>query len=274
MQSLLKVEWLKIKNYGAFKILAIFFAVGVVLSNYIVYAVTKNFVDNVKAAALVSSFQPYSFSNTWQTTSYTTGYLLILPALLIIILITNEFSFRTSRQNILDGWSRQQFIDVKIVLALIIAILSTVMVLITALLFGLFSGTDFSVNGFPQVGYFFLKAFSYNMIAVLISVLIRRTGFAIGLYFIYLGAENIISKLLDLWSMKIKADHGIDLGGMGDYLPMNASDGLLAFPDNPVKSMAKAALPTDYYWIVLGLAIFYLALFIWGSRLKFIKSDI
>lgn len=274
MESLLKIEWLKIKHYNAFKILGIFFLVGVVLTNYIVFSVNKNIVSNIGPAGLVSSFNPYSFTNTWQTTSYVTGFLLILPALLIIILVTNEFSYRTSRQNIIDGWSRQQFIDVKIVLALIVSFLSTLLVFITAAGFALISGTDFSLNGFDHVGFFFLKSFSYNMIAVLISVLIRRTGFAIGIYFIYLGAENILSQLLDVWSMKIKKDTNIDFGSMGDYLPMNASDGLLTFPDNPLKSMAKAALPTDYFWVVVGLALFYLTSFIFLSRRRMINSDL
>lgn len=274
MQSLLKIEWLKIKNYTAFKVLSIFFVVGVILTNYIVFSVNKNIVSNIKPIGLVSSFNPYSFENTWQTTSYATGFLLILPALLIIILITNEFSYRTSRQNIIDGWSRQQFIDVKITLALIVSIISTLLVILTAAGFAAFSGTDFSTNGFDHVGYFLLKSFSYNMIAVLVSVLVRRTGFAIGLYFIYLGAENIVSQLLDVWSMKLKKDGVADLGSMGDYLPMNASDGLLTFPDNPLKSIAKAALPTDYYWVVIGCAVFYLALFIWISRRRFINSDL
>ncbi|RYD76886.1 MAG: hypothetical protein EOP53_13885 [Sphingobacteriales bacterium] len=274
MQNLLKVEWLKIKHYGAFKILAIFFIVGVVLTNYIVFSVNKNVIGNINTAGLVSAFNPYSFSNTWQTTSYATGFLLILPALLIIMLVTNEFSFRTSRQNIIDGWSRKQFIEVKIAFALIVSILSTVLVFLTALTFAAFSGTEFSLNGFSHVGYFFLKSFSYNMIAVLVSVLVRRTGFAIGLYFIYLGAENIISQLLDVWSMKIRSDTGVDLGSMGDYLPMNASDGLLTFPDNPLKSMAKSALPTDYYWLVIGFAVAYLILFILWSKKKFIKADL
>ena len=274
MQSLLKIEWFKIKNYGVFKILSIFFVVGVVLTNYIVFSVNKNIVGNINTVGLVSSFNPYSFSNTWQTTSYATGFLLILPAMLIIILITNEFSFRTSRQNIIDGWSRRQFIDVKISLAFIVSLLTTLLVLITAGVFALFSGTDFSLNGFDHVGFFFLKAFSYNMIAVLVSVLIRRTGFAIGLYFIYLGAENIVSQLLDVWSMKIKKDNNTDLGSMGDYLPMNASDGLLTFPDNPLKSIAKSALPTDYFWVVIGFSLFYLLFFIWFSRRKFINADL
>ncbi len=274
MQSLLKIEWLKIKNYTAFKVLGIFFMVGIVLVNYIVFIVNKKVVGNIKSGGLLNIFNPYSFDNTWQTTSYTTGYLLILPALLLIILITNEFTFRTSRQNIIDGWSRRQFIEVKIMLALILAILSTVMVFLTAVFFGLVSGTDFSLNGFDHVGFFFLKAFSYNMIAVLASVLVRRTGFAIGIYFIYMGFENIISQLLDVWSIKIRMDTGTDLGSMGDYLPMNASDGLLTFPDNPLKSMAKSALPTEYFWVVISLVVFYLIIFTWLSRRRFIHSDL
>lgn len=273
MKSLLGVEWMKIKNYGAFKVLAIFFVIGIGLSNYIVYSVNKNIVGNINTAGLVS-FSPYNFSNTWQTTSYATGYLLMLPALLIIILVTNEFSFRTSRQNIIDGWSRNEFISVKMMIALIIAVISTVLVILTAGIFGLASGTEFSLNGFSHVGYFFLKALSYNMIAILISVWIKRTGFAIGLYFIYLGAENIVSQLLDVGSMKLRSEQGIDLGSLGDYLPMNASDGLLTFPDNPLKSMAKSALPTDYYWLVLALTLIYLALFVFLSRRKFLRTDL
>lgn len=274
MQSLLKIEWLKIKNYTAFKVLGIFFIVGIVLVNYIVYLVNKKVVNNINTGGLLSSFSPYNFDNTWQTTSYTTGFLLILPALLLIILLTNEFTYRTSRQNIIDGWSRQQFIDVKIVMGLIMAVISTFMVIITAFFFGMLSGTDFSLNGFDHVGFFFLKSLSYNMIAVLVAVLVRKTGFAIGLYFIYLGAENLVSQLLDVWSMKIKMDTGTDLGSMGDYLPMNASDGLLTFPDNPLKSMAKSALPTDYFWIVISLVVLYLVLFVWFSRRRFIHSDL
>ena len=274
MNTLLRIEWLKIKNYGAFKILSIFFAVGVVLANYAVYAFNKNVIGNTGAGAVMSSFSPYSFSNTWQSTSYATGYLLILPAMIIIMIITNEYTFRTSRQNIIDGWSRHEFISVKLVMAFLIAAVSTFLVLLTASIFGLISGSSFSLNGFSHVGFFFLKALSYNMFAVLVAVLVKKTGFAIGLYFIYLAAENFISQMLDILSMKLKKDSGTDLGSVGDYLPMNAADGLLTFPDNPLKSLAKAALPTDYFWLVLAFAVFYLFIFIWWSWKKYLKADL
>lgn len=274
MLKLLKTEWLKLKNYNAFIIISSFIVLGVFTTNYIVYTVNKNIVGQINTAGLVSSFNPYEFTRTWQTTSYATGWLLMLPALLLIILVTNEFTYRTNRQNIIDGWSREDFISVKIMLAVIAAVITTLLVIITALLFGLFSGTSFSLTGFSHVGYFMLKALSYNLLAVLISVWIRRTGFAIGLYFIYMGAENIISQLLDVWSIKLRADHGIDLGSMGDYLPMNASDGLLTFPDNPLKSIAKSNLPTDYTWLVLLFAVMYVLLFFMLSRRRIIKSDL
>ena len=274
MTQLLKIEWLKLKNYRAFIVLSIFFVIGVFASNYIVYSVMHNMVNQTSAGAMVGIFNPYSFSGTWQTTSYVTGFLLILPAMLLIISITNEFTFRTSRQNIIDGWNREQFISVKLMMAFIAAAACTVLVAITALVFGATSGTDFSTNGISHIGFFFIKALTYNIIAVFISVLIRKTGFAIGLYFIYLGAENIISQILDVVSLNLRNNENLDLGSIGDYLPMNASDGLLTFPDNPMKSIARSALPTDYTWLVMILAAVYLILFYFLSRKNILKKDL
>lgn len=274
MINLLKIEWMKVKNYNAFIILSSFFALGVVTVNYVIFLVNKNMVSEAAGAGLVGKFSPYDFDKTWQTTSYASGLILILPALLIMMLITNEFAFKTHRQNIIDGWSRLEFIHVKIVTALIIAVASTLLVFITALSFGLASGSPFSTYGISHIGFFFLKALSYNMIAVLFSVLIRRTGFAIGVFFIYMGVENLASQLLDLWSIKLRRERDIDLGSMGDYLPMNAADGMLTFPENPLKGLAKGVLPTDYTWLVLSLSIAYLLLFYWWNVNRMTKTDL
>jgi ABC-2 type transport system permease protein len=274
MINLLKIEWLKIKNYTAFKVMTIFFAIGVFALNYIVFLIFREIDNSKEASAVIVSFSPYDFENTWQSTSYTTGFILLLPSLLLLMLFTNEYTFKTHRQNIIDGLSRQQFISVKIMMALIFAITSTLLVLLSAFVFGLASGTSFSLHGILFVGYFFLKALSYNLIAILFSVLVKRTGFAIGIFFIYLGAENIISRLLDVLSMKIRKDSGTDLGYIGDYLPMNAADGLLEFPPHPIKTMTKAMMPSDYTWLVFALAMAYLILFYLWSRRKFINADL
>ena len=273
MLNLLKIEWLKIKNYAAFKILAIFFIAGILLSNYIVYLINDKIVSASPMGEMLS-LSPYNFDMTWQTTSYVTGFLLLLPAMIIIMLLTNEYAFRTNRQNVIDGWSRHEFIIVKLMLAFIIALVSTLFVFLTALGFGLTTTSTFSFEGISHVGYFFLKAVSYNMFAVLISVLVKKTGFAIGMFFIYLGAENFVSQLLDVLGLKMKVDKTADLGNLGDYLPMNAADGLLTFPKNALKDMAVGAMPTAYTNVVLGFALAYLFLFIWWSRYKYMKADL
>lgn len=273
MIELLKIEWLKLKNYTAFKVLAICFGLGVIALNYVIYIINREVVGQVPVPG-VSSFSPYSFDMTWHTTSYATGCILLLPAMLLAILITNEYGYKTHRQNIIDGLTRQQFIGVKLMLALIFAVVATVMVFLTAMVFGLFSGTSFSFTGVVNVGYFFLKALTYNLFAVLVSVLVKRTGFAIGVLFIYMGGENFISQILWGLSIKFKNDYKIDYGNMGDYLPLNAADGLLEFPENTVKSLSKTIMPQDITWLVMSLAVIYLLLFFWWSKRKFLKTDL
>ena len=273
MIMLLKIEWLKLRRYIVFILMSIFFAVGIVALNYIVYRANRDIVKNVPGAGLVS-FSPYNFDTTWQSTSYAAGFILLLPSLLLVLLFTNEYTFKTHRQNIIDGLSRRQFIQVKFAMAMIFALVSTFIVFLTALGFGLASGTSFSLHGIEFVGYFFLKALSYNLIAVLLCVLIRRTAFATGVFFIYMGGENIVSQLLNFYSIKLKREDNIDLGNFGDYLPMNASDSLLAFPDNPLKNLSKAIMPTDHTWIAFTLTLVYIVIFYVWARWKFLKADL
>lgn len=274
MNKLLKIEWLKIKNYTAFKVISIFFILGIAGANYMVYIFKKKVIDPSDPTGILSAGSPFSFPKVWLSVSYYGGWLLLLPGLLLLILITNEYTYRTSRQNIIDGMSRRQFIESKLVVGIIIAVASTVLVILTALVFGFALGGSISFEGFENVGYFFLKALTYNFIAILFGVLIKRTGFAIAAFFMYTVFENGVSLALFAWAFHIKQEGGADLGNMGNYLPMNASDGLLYSPLNSVTKMAAAGFPSDYVSLVLTLALVYLVLFFIWSRWKFIKSDL
>ncbi len=273
MLQLLRTEWLKIKNYTAFVVIGAFFVIGVPAVNYIAYLFKKNVVDAADQLGILSTSSFFGFPKVWLTISYFSGWLLLLPALLLLILLTNEFTYRTNRQNIIDGWSREQFLHVKVVMALIFAVASTVMVVLTALIFGFATGSSFSLSGFENVGLFLFKAFSYNMIAIVIGLLVRRTGFAIAVFFIYTVLENAIALWLYSWAVKLKKDNGVDMGDMGNYLPMNASDGLLYSPFEAITKMARG-LPVDRFWLVFCCAVFYLLLFYWVSRNRIVKSDL
>ena len=274
MINLLKIEWLKIKGYTGFILLASFFVLGVLACNYIVYLFIKNVLDKVEVSKLFLSGSPFDFEKVWTTVSYYSSYFLMLPALLIVILITNEFNYKTHRQNIIDGFSRFEFLQVKISMAFIFAIAATLVVIITALMFGLASGTSFSVSGFENVGYFLLKAFTYNMVAIIISLLTKRSGVAIAIFFIYTIFENGVSLFLFFMAVELKRTRGIDWGNMGNYLPMNASDGLLTAPFEQFSGMARDLLPSNYNYIVLSLALIYLVVFYLWSKRKMLRSDL
>lgn len=274
MLNLLKTEWLKIKNYTGFTLLASFFALGVVASNVIVYIFKKEVLDQVPASELLFTGSLFDFNMVWKTVSYYSSFFLMLPAMLLVILMANEFTFKTHRQNIIDGWSRFEFLKVKMGLAVVFAAASTAVVILTALGFGIGSGSSFSVKGFENIGYFFLKALSYNMVALLISLLTKRPGVAIALFFIYTIFENGVSMMLFFLGIKIKKEASLDFGNMGNYLPMNASDGLLTSPFEQFSGITKSFLPSDFHWLVFGIAIAYLLLFYWWSRRKILRSDL
>ena len=275
MIKLLRIEWMKIKNYNAFIVISAFFALGIFGANYLAYTFKKNIIDPADPTGFLSGSSPFAFPKVWQTVSYYSGYLLLLPGLLLLILVTNEFTYKTHRQNIIDGISRIEFTQVKLLMGLIFALISTILIFLTALIFGFaVNKGDFSFSGIENVGYFFLKALTYNFLAILFSVLIRRTGFAIAVYFIYTVVENGISLALLGWAVKIKKDHNTDLGNMGNYLPMNAADGLIYSPFDSFTNLANKFLPADYTWLVLSLAIIYIALFYFWSQHKMVKSDL
>ncbi len=273
MLQLIKIEWLKIKKYGAFIALAIFFVCGVFGLNYLVY-LGKQEVDKVEVVSAITGGNIFDYEVLWHSVCYYGGNLLIFPALLLLILFTNEFTYKTHRQNIIDGWSRMNFVNVKLVYALFFALASTIVtVLMGLLLAAIFAKSKFGLFEMQHIGFFFIKALSYNLMALMLGALIRKSGLAIILYFIYFILENGLSAFLDFWSMRLLNVQKLDLGYLGSYLPLNSADALLT---NPFGRMAKDAvtLPKENIYLVLGIALGYMAIFVLITYRKMLKSDL
>ena len=221
MLQLLKIEWMKVKHYRTFWVLSLLYLISIYGVNYIAYLIQDARPKKNDMANLLIGNPPFQFPEVWQTVSYMSSFLLFIPGLLIIISLTNEFSYKTHRQNIIDGWSRKQFIWVKMALTLIMAIVSTVAVFITAFAFGLFEGgSDVSFEKIENIGYFFVQALSYSGVALVFGLLFKRSGIAIGVFFLYaVVLENMIAGLLIRYVYNI-----------GRFLPLESTDNLIPFP--------------------------------------------
>ena len=144
MLHLLTIEWLKLKRYKTFWLLTSLFAILYLLWNY---GVNKSFVSMGSGPVnLVSS--SYSFPSVWGNMGFVYSWLQLFLSILIIILISNEFTFRTNRQHVIDGMHRLEFFHGKVFLILTISVLSTIFFFLLGLLFGFLNGGG---NPFEQI---------------------------------------------------------------------------------------------------------------------------
>jgi ABC-2 type transport system permease protein len=267
MLQLLKIEWLKVKNYRTFWILSALYLLSIWGINYIVYVIQwkiyhdKNSGD---AAKLFLGGPPYAFPKVWAMTSYVSSYLLFIAGLIMIITVTNEFSFKTHRQNIIDGETRTQFIVTKLMCGVVMALVSTLFVFLTAIFFGLTAGDgDFSFENLQYIFYFFLQALSYCWLAVFFSLLFKRSGISIGVFFLYtIVLENVLVQVLNYY-----------VNGTGRYLPIQSSDELLPLPffEKVQQEISKTEVNTT---LQLILVFAYLAAYFFLSKRKFETDDL
>jgi ABC-2 type transport system permease protein len=263
MLQLLKVEWLKLKNYRTFWILAVLYVISNFGLTYIALRLQEQTSKDMGGMAkTLMGNPPFAFPEIWHTASFLCSFLLFIPGLLVIISLTNEFSYKTHRQNIVDGWSRQQFILVKLILVGIISLVSTLFVFLTAWIFGLQSGTAFSTEKIEFIGYFFLQALSYTSVALLFSLFIKRSGLAIGIYFLYtVVLENLVGGVV-----------GRYIEDAGHYFPLNTTDSLIPFPF--FRRVTDKMMYQPDYNILVPLAIGYLVLYFVISVRKYKRDDL
>ena len=263
MGTLLKLEWLKVRKYRAFITLLVFYLVSIFGINYIVSKAISDHptAGNVDVVGMLVG-TPFDFPQVWQTVCFLGSFLLLIPGLIIIMLMANEYSFRTGRQNIIDGVSKAQFINTKITLIFIISLILTLLTFLTGVLFGLAGDVPFSFEGMEYLGYFFVSAVSYMSVALVLVILLRRSGVSIGIYFLYsFIVENLLALIIN---KKILED-------AGNFLPLKSSDKLLPMPSALGKVFDSTPVEPEYLLLAACLWIAACLLF---CKFRFQKSDL
>jgi len=259
MLHLLKLEWLKVKNYRAFWIFLALY----IVSLYGINQIAFNVQGEIKKNNVPVNIFPYDFPAVYQTITWVSSWLLYFPGMLMILVITNEYNYKTHRQNIIDGLTREQFVTAKILSGLVIALLTTFCCFLIALYFGTSYSGSFSFSGIEYIGYGFIQALSYLFLAMVLSVLMRRSGLAMAVFFLYgLVFEQLLGGLIDY--------KFLNNGTVRYYFPLQASDTLIpiTFGSKIIYNNAPAQT------VLLVTAIFYIALFVFLSLRKFKTDDL
>lgn len=196
---------------------------------------------------------------------------LIFGSVLLILLVASKFSWRTARQNVIDGLSKEAWFRGKAYLVLVLAFLFLLVQLATGAGFAA-AGTDTLtlsalLPGAPHVsamGGFLLAFLGYGGLALLAALSVRGTGASIGVWFMYaaLGERLIRTGLGAVGGVAAEA---------GRYLPVQVFNSLVRYGQHDPGALATAAAeagsgggsaPQVWQWeVLLPVAAGWVALF-------------
>ncbi len=266
---LLRTEWLKLKHYRAFwGIVGLYvLCFGGVLA--IALATQRNFqkmTAGTKAASTVAENLPFGFPAAWQSVPYLASWLFFIPALLLILIVCNEFTFRTHRQNLIEGWSRGGFLLSKLFLVIGISGFCTLVAGIGIAIAGVASQSFPTLVGMSYLGAFWLQSWVYGLVALMAALMIRRAALALMAYLAYVTIlESFLRFLIDRqWP------------GYGAYLPLKTVNALLPVPFLKEKApdALKAFLDVPDLPVLLGLTAFYSVAMIALMTFRFGREDL
>jgi len=195
---------------------------------------------------LVSGNSIYKFPAVWHYISYLASWFKLLLAIILIINVTNEYSYKTLRQNIIDGMSKWEVIWAKELVIVLLSLFTFLIVIILSLILGINSDDVSIFNGFSIVFAYLFSLLFYLNFAYFLCSWLKRSGFVIGILFLYtLVIENLISFKLP--------------ESISQYLPMNLIDSMVP---NPVSRLLGQDVVYDFSITYIGVSIVYIALFI------------
>ncbi len=214
MIELLKIEYLKVKNYTTFWVICLLYVA-------IVPLIFIGLCDAL-AGFLVAPFGPpfetyLSFPAVWNNVVYTASWLNLLLGVLVVVLTANEMTYRTQRQHIIEGVSRKNVIFSKMLFLVVFAAAVSLYTFILGFICGaIYSDIVDFYNGIEAIGLYFVQTTGYFAIAFLLTVLLQRTALSIIIY--------ILLFIVDLFVPAMVGDV------ISQFLPVTVISDLTPFP--------------------------------------------
>ncbi len=182
----------------------------------------------------------FNFPFIWHFNTYIAALLKFFLLLVIVSMTANEYSYKTIKQNLIDGLSKKEFILSKFYMVVVFSAISTLFVFVISLILGLiFSDfNEFSIIFSDLeylIGYFF-KLTAFFSFGLFLGLVVRKSAYAIGAMFIWF--------LFELYMyFSIKQDLSESTSEyLAYFFPLQSMSALIHEPFtrfNAVKSVAK-----------------------------------
>lgn len=206
MKTLLSIELKKLLPYRAFKLMIAVFLVS--LAGTVVVGEQIN-----KVNVITPELNVLGFPNVWNFYLYTCLYFNIILALVVIFIVSNEYTYRTLRQNIIDGMHRNETVQGKILLIVLLSIVSTITVYLTGIIAGIIYSKTWTFSDIfvrnSLVLCYFLQTLCLLAMAYLFATIFKRSGIATMAFIIF------------IFPLDVLINQAIFKGEINDYMPVS-----------------------------------------------------
>ena len=269
-------EFIKLWNNRASRILIIAYFI---LLTFIALFATINF-DIGEVHFQLADQGIFNFPYIWHFNTYIAAFFKLFLAIVIVSMMSNEYSNKTIKQNLIDGLSKKEFILSKFLTVVVFSVISTVFIFVVSLVLGLFYSdyNEFSII-FSDLEYliaFFVKLLGFFSFCLFLGIFVKRSAFALGFLILWQVFEGIFYGLV-----RWQTDGNI-ANSISQFLPLSAMSNLIKEPFsrlNAVQSVANQigeSYIKDYgvHWYEILIVLLWTYLFIYLSYALLKKRDL
>lgn len=206
MIRLFQVEWLKLKHYRPFWIMTGMYAlcVTVVCSSVMFlmsYAKSKGAEFNGIDPTIIPF---YDYPDVWQNIAYLASFFKVILAFIVVISIANETTYRTLRQNVIDGLSFADFLKSKLIFIFFLSLVSSILLwligVVTASFYSHVQGIEYMFHSTSFLLAYMLGVFTYLTFALMLTLLLPKAGLVIvGLFMYTLVFEPLLATFIQYY---------------------------------------------------------------------------
>jgi len=196
MLRLLTIEFYKLRHNRASRVLSIIYFG--LLTCIALIAAIKFDIGPIKFHLADAGI--FNFPYIWHFNTYMAAILKFFLLLVIVSMMANEYSYKTLKQNLIDGLSKKEFILSKFYTVVVFALFSTIFIFIISLILGLIY-SDYTEIGIitSDLQYllaFFIKLVGFFSFGLFFGILVKRSAFAVGAMVVWLIIENLFRAYL------------------------------------------------------------------------------
>ena len=217
----------------------------------------------------------FNFPYIWHFNTYIAAIFKLFLAVVIVSMMANEYSYKTLKQNLIDGLSKYELVKSKMLMIVALSLCSTFFVFLLSLVLGYgFSDYNEIRIVFSDLEYlvaYFVKLLGFFSFCLFLSILVKRSAFALGFLAVWQMAEGIAFGLMK-WKL---SDYVPSLSAeqVYSFFPLNSMSTLIPEPFTRLSAVKNVmgqigepiGINHEVSLVNIIIVILWTAIFLWGS---------